>query len=511
MEYQLQRESAGVCEAILDTASEQPVDLELSLPDYCPDIERILKCRLAPSVSSTVVTGDRLDVDGSALVTVWYLDSAKRNIRLCEHQVPFSASFELGEASPDAVPAVRLRPGYVNCRAVGPRKLDIHGAFSVSAAVYVPSVREYCTFIDADDIQQQRSPVTVSCLRGMARRQFSVSEVFDIGKGKGSPESILRYELIYTPGDSRAIDDKLMLRGELTLRVLYVTDIESGARDNMSFSIPVSQVIDVPGISDSTINDISVSVMNSDVMLKSEFDENSTLISLDARLCAVVFAYSDSELMLIDDAYSTDYELDITKEAVKTTRLAGVENISVSARDEIKTGDRPITRVIDLWCDAVTSVCTPSAEGLEIKGKMNIVLFALDSDGIPFCCEKAVDISAALPSGSAAGCSAKAEISVCSPSFRITGDNSIEIKADALITAAVYENKTMRCITSMEVCGDRKKQRDTAAALTIYYAEEGESLWDIARRYCTSTEAIIAENSLPQDAVCKSGMLLIPM
>lgn len=511
MEYLLERESVELCEALTDSVCEQPVDIDISLPDYCPDIERILKCRLCPVVSSASAVGDRLDVDGASVVRVWYLDSRKQSIRLCEHTVPFSCSFELRGSATETVPCVRIKSDYINCRAVSPRKLDIHGAFSVIATVYSHSPREYCTGINAPDIQQQTSAVTVSSLKGMSRQQFSLSEVLDIGKGKSTPEAILRSELTFTKGDSRAIDDKLMLRGEATLRVLYVTDIETGARDAMSFSIPVSQVIDVQGISDSTRNDISVEIMSCDVSLKSEYDENSTLITLDARLCACVFAYEDKELPLITDAYSTDYELDIDRDPCAVSRLQRVEDIALSLRDEMKTGDNSITRVVDLWCDGISSICSSGSGVLNIKGKLTLCLFALDGDGVPFCCEKAVDFSAELECpDDGLTYTARTDISVPSPSYRITGDNCIEIKADVIISAAVYGEGSIRCITSVSTDEDKRKQRDEAAALTIYYADEGESLWDIARRYCTSVEAIRNENKITGDTASR-GMMLIPM
>ena len=43
MEYRVMKGEIPVCETILDTSAEQPIDLDFSLPDYCPDIQKILK------------------------------------------------------------------------------------------------------------------------------------------------------------------------------------------------------------------------------------------------------------------------------------------------------------------------------------------------------------------------------------------------------------------------------------------------------------------------------------
>ena len=51
-----------------------------------------------------------------------------------------------------------------------------------------------------------------------------------------------------------------------------------------------------------------------------------------------------------------------------------------------------------------------------------------------------------------------------------------------------------------------KKQEDYA--LKMYFADEGETLWDIAKKYSTSIEAIMEEN----DCSAEHGkILLIPI
>ena len=512
MEYSIKKDNCPVCETVLEAASEQPVDLDFSLPDYCPDIERILKCRMCPSVTSKSITGDRLDVDGVTVIRLYYLDSKKQAVRLCEHTSPFSCSFTLKNPRPDLTACVKLRTDYLNCRAVSPRRLDIHGAFSVLASVYSKTNREYCSEIEGEDIQQRTHFELVSVLSGIGQQQFSVSEVLDIGQGKSSPESILRSELAFHLGDSRAIDDKLMLKGEAVLRVLYVTDIETGAQDYMSFNIPVSQVIDVQGISDNTINDISVDVLNFDVTLKSEFDESSTLITLDARLLATVFAFTEQDAGIVDDAYSTNFELELAYRPVPVTRLITVFDMNSSVKDEINTGDGGITKVIDLWCDSISSIASSENGKLNIRGKLNCCVLALDGSGIPFCSEKAIDFSLSPDCPEISGAvNAKPDISVPSLSFRITGDNSIELKADIRVRAAVYETRTCRAVVSAEGLEDRRREKDFTAALTLYYADAGESLWNIARLYCTSVEAVKLENNMTDDVIQARGMVLIPM
>lgn len=512
MEYLLKKENCFVCETVFDGTSEQPVDLDFSLPDYCPDIERILKCRIYPSVTSKNISGDRLDVDGVAVIKLYYLDSKKQAIRCCEHTSPFSCSFNIKNASQDMTATVKLRVDYLNCRALSPRRLDIHGAFSVCASVYSRAEQENCCNIEGDDIQQRKHSETISTLSGIGQQQFSVSEVLDIGQGKASPETILRSGLSVNVQDSKAISDKLMLKGEVVLHILYITDIETGAEDTMSFSIPFSQVIDVQGISETSQSKVSVDVLNYDVSLKSEYDESSTLVTLDAHLCATVCAYDEKNIELIDDAYSTAYELDISYKQTSLMRLISNISMSSSVKDETKISDSGITKIIDLWNDGINSITSYENGILTVKGKVNCCIFALDGDGVPFYAERAIDFTM-TPEISQELQSVKAdtEISEVMLNFRITGENSVEIKADLRLRASVFETRVCRAVSAVTGNEERKREKDKTAALTLYYADEGENLWSIARLYCTSVEAIKQENEITDDVIQARGMILIPM
>ena len=56
-----------------------------------------------------------------------------------------------------------------------------------------------------------------------------------------------------------------------------------------------------------------------------------------------------------------------------------------------------------------------------------------------------------------------------------------------------------------------KDEEQKRAPLTVYFATDGDTLWDIAKKYKTAPERIAAINSLEEDAVIKSGTKLIIM
>ena len=77
MDYSIKKDYLCACETIFDGLVEQPVDLDFSLPDYCPDIQKILKCQICPQISSRNISGDKLYVEGTANISLIYLMKKK--------------------------------------------------------------------------------------------------------------------------------------------------------------------------------------------------------------------------------------------------------------------------------------------------------------------------------------------------------------------------------------------------------------------------------------------------
>lgn len=511
MEYALTKETCSVCETVFDGSTEQPIDLDLTLPDYCPDMDTILKCYALPSVSNRSLSGDRLEVDGTVTVRVLYLDASKRVLRCSEHTMPFSCSFNLKTAVSDGAIATRLKVNYVNCRALTPRRLDIHGAFSVFATVKTRSEREFVASIEGDDIRQKHKSVSMSELCGFGQQQFSVSETLDFGQGHAAPELILNSDLHAYISEFKAISGKLMLKGELVLDLLYVTDLETGAQETMRFSVPLSRVVDISGLEPDCTCIVNLEMLGFDTLLRGDYNEQTALISLDTRLAVTVCAYTERTIAVVDDAYSVVYELEPVYKQLPLSKLILSDIFGFSEKAEVSLGHR-ISKIIDLRSEGITTLLSFDADTYTVKGKITCSALALDNDNIPFYTERTVDFQTTRPLSEIPSTpDGHITIDIAALNYRITGEDSIEVKVDFRINIEVFDSTLCKAVVSASGNEEHRRTKDNHAALTLYYADEGENLWEIARTYCTSVEAVRLENDLPEDTENIQGMILIPM
>ena len=56
---------------------------------------------------------------------------------------------------------------------------------------------------------------------------------------------------------------------------------------------------------------------------------------------------------------------------------------------------------------------------------------------------------------------------------------------------------------------DEEKAKKLRPSITLYFVQEGDSLWDIAKKYRTTTDDIIRENKIEDSSLISSGMQVL--
>ena len=95
MEWKVSREKLPVTEIILDEVQEQDFAQGLVLPDYDPEIFRVISCEAEPSVTGWQLQGNRLtdEVCVELLTVLFECFSLNKNLVFHDLLPPFSFSF----------------------------------------------------------------------------------------------------------------------------------------------------------------------------------------------------------------------------------------------------------------------------------------------------------------------------------------------------------------------------------------------------------------------------------
>ncbi|MDR1564201.1 MAG: DUF3794 domain-containing protein [Oscillospiraceae bacterium] len=509
MECKLIQTEVNVNEIVYEGSAEQSIDLDIVLPDYCPDIGKILKCQVVPSILAKDISGDTLNVEGNAAIRIFYADDEKRCLRSFEQEFPFSTSLNVKNVGESASAFVKAKADYVNCRAVSQRKLDIHGAVTVKAAITNSQPQELISDVCGAGINLKKQTVPISSLVNAVQQQFGVSETLEIGSAKPPIGSIVRSDAVVFPTEYKAIANKLILKGEAIVRALYRSDLDETQFETLEFNIPVNQFIDVPGLEDTSACDVALEAAYLKLTPKTDNDGEYKMVGLDLRIGSTVKAYDDQEVSLISDAYSTEYELIVDSRPVHLEKL--IKNVSDNyiVRDTQEFAGALVKSVTDIWCD-LSDLNSKVQDGkLSVKGNVNFNILAEDEDNEPIFVERLSPFEYECPAGDASAAKAEARAQIASAGFSFAGDNKLDLKAEVKLNAPVYSVTDIRSINQITPDESQVKALTQQPALNIYYADKGEALWDIARKHNSSVDKIKEENELTDDTLGEDKMLLI--
>ncbi len=507
MEFNQENRSFCTGISVLDTVAEQLADVDLTLPDYCPDIEKILKCTLTPKIQTKTLSGGQLQVEGYCIVNVLYVESIKKTVRCCEQSVNFSQSFSIKDTPNNPVIITKTKSEYINCRALSPRRLVMHGAFSLYVKVLAT---EKCMIYSADDkeLEALKQPMQCASLISLCQEQFNVCEEIALGD-KPAIESVLYSDVGVSVTDIKSITGKLIINGEIALKLLYISDVESGITGKIDYLLPFNQIVDCDGVDENTINCVNCEVLSYDVRLKNEMLSEKPSVILDVKLCITEQGYVINEENLIVDAYSISCDSKPEFEQLNIINEIMPVNETFMEKLSVKVDDGKISKVLDIYTDFVSVDSNMTDDGIKLNGKINVCMLALNAENTPVFIERSSDYEHYLNSISDCNALVSPEARVVSISYRLADDSTVELRCEIKISAKAQKKESVKAVKNVEVYEDSPVVTDNCA-LTLYFADKGESLWNIAKSHKTRLDMLLAENSAESVIIESPQMLLIP-
>ena len=98
-------------------------------------------------------------------------------------------------------------------------------------------------------------------------------------------------------------------------------------------------------------------------------------------------------------------------------------------------------------------------------------------------------------------------VSVVASSVSLVGQQAA-VQTELFVEGSLTAVQPLNAISQVELLEEQPKARDDSGMI-IYFAEPGETVWDIAKRYNTSPALLAADNRLSGDTIADKQTLLI--
>ena len=507
MELNVMTAEIGMEETLLDTAVENPFDLDVHLPEYYPDIQRILKCSVRANVLSVSAGADRVTAEGSGVLRMLYA-AEDNEVIAYEQTFPISRSAPFHSEEANAAVTAYAQTDFVNCRATGQRRAGVHGVVSVRFRAVGLQRTQIVTGTQEDSLQMRTRNVQAWSLQSVAERAFAMSEVVEVGEENPPVGRVLRSDASVRVDAVKAVRDKLLVKGEVTTETLYAPE-DGGEWVRFRHTMPVSQIVESQGVEEDNLQDVSLRIASLETTPKADGSGQTRLLEIALHVFVGVRSLKTVQMQSVWDAYSTQGILqpqygDVT---LRTSADRFSETMTVRQTFDLSVPDA--SQLPDVYADRVQATFRMDGDTAVVDCTVPLGFLVLDAQGSPVYVEKQAEFSyrKILPE--------KPQAAICSPLVQITNckgmltpDGSAEVRLEALVCGTVYTVETDRLLLSAGVADAENAQ--PRAAMTIYFSDAGESLWDVARRYGTTVSAVQEENGLADETVPEKRMLVIP-
>ena len=506
MENLLHTARVPVTRTVVDARDEYVISGDYVLPEYCPDMAVVLKCRITPRIQSRRRNGDQLLLEGTALVCVLYLDEERRCVREAEFSQPLSCALR-GAGGAETEPVrITLTPEYVNCRATGPRRLEVRGAFAVHAQADAAEQISLAEAAEDPALYVQTVEVPVSAPVASAEKMLMISDVLEFDGDLPPAEQLLGGDDTVVVQECKLLTGKAIVKGQILVHRLYTDDSSRGTTHLLDYTVPFSQIVDLDGARDGMQAIAEVSVLSDTVRCVADPAGQNRMLEIGYKLSVQVQVYDSRAVSLITDAYHSRYPSVPERQGLTLRALTGTQRQTATLGRDLDLPSDTLQEILDIRVGVTPLACRCEGGKAKPGGRLAVSLLVRDNDGIVSYYERPEEFELEY---AADGNTAEVSMAVTDVRYAVAG-GKLNLRVTLLVTLCLWDVTQPQAVTGVTLREDQPYPPERAG-IKLYFAGSGERVWDIARHCHASPAGICAENDLNGESLAEPCVLLIPL
>lgn len=476
------------------------------LPEYIPDVNKIAGSDVNCIITNQYVNGSNLTLDGEVCYNILLIcdDGHIRNIIYTED---FSINYTSNDENDNLHQKCIVESS--NIKLVSPRKISCKAKISLATKEQITLSSE--ARLICDDSALAKATVEYKYTEKEYMKIFDkcitlqhASQDIELPSNKEEIENIVFCKLNTVITEQKHIDNKLYLKGETFLDLLY--ESVNGAYIKVDQKFPFSDIID--DIDDSLGYMCEVRIRDIKAVASNNSFGEMRLLELDYTYDIYCTGYNNQKYLFAEDLYSTEYDCDYDYSVAPIYKLNNIFSGNISINDTLncdEISENSFDNIIT--CSASTNNCEVkiSADRIILSGNVRYDLVVQGdrlyhfAHTIPFKYEKECDYAfeELFEEHKVYSVQCNAELN----------NGKVIIGSELYFTVMVAEIKESRYIESAKLtrCGN-----DNNTPMILYYPQKQECLWDVAKKFKCTCNDIINTNSLKNDDLSTVKVLLLP-
>jgi len=497
---------SSVSLAVCDDKLTADLSSDVTLPDYLPEIRKLLRVNVTPSAPSKFISGSSAQFNGSVEYTVCYVGADGRCYGATfPGEYSFNAPFD-GNAEYDMNEGLRGNADICVESVVGKvnsaRKLNLRTRLAAKALVLGSNrLSEPSWLSETVHADTQRLVKEISYCKPLmgSNDEIELRDVIDIAAEKaeyvGADCGVFLEEV-------RAGEGYVDCRGSVRVKYLLRKEGEI-APYVLERRLTLSDIVEIDGIGDGMACTAYCSGCGIDT--RAVEDEEGRLECV-IHLRLVAHGFGEDKLSYVSDAFSTVYESSCESTSAKLPVMSccAVKNMTFDSAfpiDKLIKTDVGTVKVADVSVSALAKELTVDGDNLKtaVNGDVtfNIMYSVAASDGGDELYTAEAELPFKVDVGNAAGRIERGSCYACAvdPRVKLTHD-SVEVSCEISVSCWGTCDEVAERVTSVDV-GD--KITGKGSGISVCYPGGGDSLWSVSKKYRVASDRVASENGISAD------------
>ncbi len=501
MELKVFRDSLWAAGSSCTVKSEISIEAEILISDYLPQVFKIVKTFVKLVVLQKHMQQGRLMLDGYLRCVVYYQGEDGKGLCQTEQKVPFTKALDIPQFEFSTWSAIiGGEVEYLNCRAVNGRRIEIRGAFGLSATINTQIQKELVSTLADCGVQQKQ--VTLQGVKNIAcvdklittENEFVFSE---------TPSCVLDISGTGQCKDIKLVLGKAVIKGEVQAVITYRS--QSEGLKSQAVQLPINYILDIDGITDDCICKCIIEPVGFTMVTNDDTDAQT---QLSATVILHVYAMRKYEINAASDAFSTKYETEVIKQSLVSEQfvkeLDEIHEVSVIGQLSDENSE-----LIACFVNMSSAEVTQTELGTAICAKGMLTILCNNSIQEIENIDKVFELCMPIDMQTTAEnihleSWLFADVIQCNIS---TGQ--LEAKVQVNVQGMLLKRENTFVLADVAI-GEEWMVEDPDISLRIYYAEMGENVFDIARDYHISPSDMMCVNGLEKEVLQTAKRLLVP-
>lgn len=499
------------CKASTQIALEDDVNIS----DSRPDALKLIMDRGNVVIEEVRVTDDHVGVKGRLNFGILYLAEGKTaDVAAMEGSIPFEEQLYMdGVQNGDNV-SVTWEIEDLTIGLINSRKFSVQSLLLIK--VVCEEIRDEETAVElagSEPVEYRKKTLDIASMAIKKKDIFRIKDEVEIPGSFPNILSLIWWEIEPSEVEFKLVEDKINLQGEVRAFFLYRGEGEEGEICHYETTMPFSGSLDCNGAREGMIPEIHYVAEGREAAMRPDLDGEERIITFELCLNLDVCAYEEEQVDILADVYGVVQETAVAEREASFRKLMGRSSgkMKPSGHFEVQEGDQ-IVKVLHTSSSVQLGDISVMEDGIMVEGLVNLQILyeSVNEDARYGIIRGSIPFQYVLEAENVdESCHYPLQANVEQITVSVIDGSQVDVKCVLFFHTNIFCEWKERIVESISLSELDNEKIASLPGIAVYSVREGESLWDIGKRYYVPVSVLRQTNELATDEVKPGDRILV--